>query len=111
MLLSRSPSPVTVGLVAPGADTLTVVVFRLASPSPAFLLVPFRCATACLLTFLAMAFPKYALLFQFLITLDFSSHYMHMYRSVSVPRPPRPRPPAVRRELAVSPAELRPNSS
>jgi CDP-diacylglycerol--inositol 3-phosphatidyltransferase len=37
------------------------------------------CTTACLLCFLSQAYPKWALLFQFLITLDFSSHYMHMY--------------------------------
>jgi phosphatidylglycerophosphate synthase len=41
-----------------------------------------RCATACLLCFLAMANPSYALVFQFLIALDFASHYMHMYRCV-----------------------------
>ena len=58
--------------------------------SPPLVTSPTRCATACLLTYLAMAFPDYALLFQFLITLDFSSHYMHMYRSARVtsPRPP-----------------------
>lgn len=38
-----------------------------------------RCATACLQTFLSITYPRLALLFQFLITLDFSSHYMHMY--------------------------------
>ncbi|KAL7416129.1 CDP-alcohol phosphatidyltransferase-domain-containing protein [Mrakia frigida] len=42
-----------------------------------------RCATACLLTFLAMAYPSWALAFQFLITLDFSSHYMHMYSTLA----------------------------
>ncbi|KAG8912321.1 CDP-diacylglycerol-inositol 3-phosphatidyltransferase, partial [Tulasnella sp. 417] len=41
-----------------------------------------RCTTACLLCFLSSAYPSYALLFQFLITLDFSSHYMHMYSSL-----------------------------
>ncbi|TFK29861.1 CDP-diacylglycerol-inositol 3-phosphatidyltransferase [Coprinopsis marcescibilis] len=41
-----------------------------------------RCTTACLLCYLASAYPPYALLFQFLITLDFSSHYMHMYSSL-----------------------------
>ena len=40
-----------------------------------------RCATSCLLCYLASTYPEYALLFQFLITLDFSSHYMHMCRS------------------------------
>lgn len=38
-----------------------------------------RCTTACLLCYLASAYPNWALLFQFLITLDFASHYIHMY--------------------------------
>lgn len=38
-----------------------------------------RCTTACLLCYLASAYPKYALLYQFLIALDFASHYIHMY--------------------------------
>lgn len=38
-----------------------------------------RCTTACLLCYLASAFPSWALMFQFLISLDFSSHYIHMY--------------------------------
>jgi len=42
----------------------------------------FRCTTSCLLCYLASAYPDYAILFQFLIALDFSSHYMHMYRCV-----------------------------
>ncbi|WVR03674.1 hypothetical protein IAU60_000669 [Kwoniella sp. DSM 27419] len=42
-----------------------------------------RCATACLMTFLAQTYPSFALLFMFLITLDFSSHYMHMYSSLT----------------------------
>ena len=46
-----------------------------------------RCTTSCLLCFLASAYPKFALLFQALITLDFSSHYIHMYAYV-VPPPP-----------------------
>ncbi|KZT44069.1 CDP-diacylglycerol--inositol 3-phosphatidyltransferase [Sistotremastrum suecicum HHB10207 ss-3] len=41
-----------------------------------------RCTTSCLLCFLSSAYPSYATLFQFLITLDFSSHYMHMYSSL-----------------------------
>ncbi|ORY21430.1 CDP-alcohol phosphatidyltransferase-domain-containing protein [Naematelia encephala] len=41
-----------------------------------------RCTTACLLCFLSMKFPDYSLLFMFLITLDFSSHYIHMYSSL-----------------------------
>lgn len=38
-----------------------------------------RCTTAGLLCFLSSAYPTYALLFQFLIALDFASHYIHMY--------------------------------
>ncbi|KAJ7632560.1 phosphatidylinositol synthase [Roridomyces roridus] len=41
-----------------------------------------RCTTSCLLCYLASAYPDYALWFQFLIALDFSSHYMHMYSSL-----------------------------
>lgn len=39
-----------------------------------------RCTTSCLLCYLSSAYPSFALVFQFLIALDFSSHYMHMYR-------------------------------
>ena len=41
-----------------------------------------RCTTSCLLCYLTSAYPEWALAFQFLITLDFSSHYMHMNRYV-----------------------------
>jgi len=41
-----------------------------------------RCTTSCLLCYLSSAYPAYAILFQFLIALDFSSHYMHMYSSL-----------------------------
>jgi len=41
-----------------------------------------RCTTSCLMCFLTSAYPEYALLYQFLISLDFSSHYMHMYSTV-----------------------------
>jgi len=41
-----------------------------------------RCTTSALLCYLSSAYPEWALLFQFLITLDFSSHYMHMYSSL-----------------------------
>ncbi|KAJ6596830.1 CDP-diacylglycerol-inositol 3-phosphatidyltransferase [Mycena vulgaris] len=41
-----------------------------------------RCTTSCLLCYLSSAYPDYALCFQFLIALDFSSHYMHMYSSL-----------------------------
>ncbi|KAI8869324.1 CDP-diacylglycerol--inositol 3-phosphatidyltransferase [Ramicandelaber brevisporus] len=42
-----------------------------------------RCTTTCLLCFLASTYPPWALLFQFLISLDISSHYMHMYASLT----------------------------
>jgi len=41
-----------------------------------------RATTSCLLCYLSSAYPQYALVFQFLIALDFSSHYMHMYSSL-----------------------------
>jgi len=41
-----------------------------------------RCTTSCLLCYLSSVYPSYALVYQFLITLDFSSHYMHMYSSL-----------------------------
>jgi CDP-diacylglycerol--inositol 3-phosphatidyltransferase len=41
-----------------------------------------RCTTSCLLCYLASVYPDYSLLFQFLIALDFSSHYMHMYSTL-----------------------------
>ncbi|KAJ7582915.1 phosphatidylinositol synthase [Mycena floridula] len=41
-----------------------------------------RCTTSCLLCYLSAAYPSFALFFQFLIALDFSSHYMHMYSSL-----------------------------
>ncbi|RDA93856.1 hypothetical protein CP533_6350 [Ophiocordyceps camponoti-saundersi (nom. inval.)] len=43
-----------------------------------------RCTTSCLLVFLSSAFPRWAILFQCLIALDFSSHYMHMYATLVV---------------------------
>ncbi|KAG0364055.1 CDP-alcohol phosphatidyltransferase-domain-containing protein [Gamsiella multidivaricata] len=42
-----------------------------------------RCTTACLLCYLASVYKPYALIFQFLIALDVSSHYMHMYSSLT----------------------------
>ncbi|KLO12598.1 CDP-diacylglycerol--inositol 3-phosphatidyltransferase, partial [Schizopora paradoxa] len=41
-----------------------------------------RCTTSCLLCYLSSVYPTFALAFQFLITLDFSSHYMYMYSSL-----------------------------
>ncbi|KAH7321207.1 CDP-alcohol phosphatidyltransferase-domain-containing protein [Stachybotrys elegans] len=43
-----------------------------------------RCTTSCLLVFLSSAFPRFAIVFQGLIALDFSSHYMHMYATLVV---------------------------
>lgn len=40
------------------------------------------CTTSCLLCYLSSAYPNFAMVFQFLIALDFASHYMHMYRCV-----------------------------
>ncbi|KAG2190902.1 hypothetical protein INT46_006355 [Mucor plumbeus] len=41
-----------------------------------------RCTTTCLLCFLSLKYPEWTILFQFLVSLDFSSHYMHMYSSM-----------------------------
>ncbi|KAG2224172.1 hypothetical protein INT45_001290 [Circinella minor] len=42
-----------------------------------------RCTTTCLLCFLSIQYPQWTILFQFLVSLDFSSHYMHMYSSMT----------------------------
>ena len=42
------------------------------------------CTTACLLIFLSTAFPRWAILFQGLISLDLASHYMHMYATLTM---------------------------
>ncbi|KAL2155542.1 hypothetical protein VTH82DRAFT_284 [Thermothelomyces myriococcoides] len=43
-----------------------------------------RCTTSCLLVFLSSAFPRWAIIFQGLIALDFASHYMHMYATLAM---------------------------
>ncbi|KAF2200179.1 hypothetical protein GQ43DRAFT_418593 [Delitschia confertaspora ATCC 74209] len=43
-----------------------------------------RCTTACLLVFLASAWPRWSIIFQGLISLDLASHYMHMYATLSM---------------------------
>lgn len=43
-----------------------------------------RCTTACLLVFLSSAFPRWAILFQGLISLDLASHYVHMYATLTM---------------------------
>ncbi|OAA67268.1 cdp-diacylglycerol-inositol 3-phosphatidyltransferase [Niveomyces insectorum RCEF 264] len=43
-----------------------------------------RCTTTCLLVFLCTAFPRWAILFQGLVSLDLASHYMHMYATLAM---------------------------
>ncbi|KAI1341850.1 CDP-diacylglycerol-inositol 3-phosphatidyltransferase-like protein PIS [Xylariaceae sp. FL0016] len=43
-----------------------------------------RCTTSCLLVFLSSAFPRWAIVFQSLISVDFASHYMHMYATLAM---------------------------
>ena len=43
-----------------------------------------RCTTACLLVFLSSAWPRYALVFQGLISLDLASHYVHMFTTLTM---------------------------
>ncbi|KAI0010649.1 CDP-alcohol phosphatidyltransferase-domain-containing protein [Xylariaceae sp. FL0662B] len=43
-----------------------------------------RCTTSCLLVFLSSAFPRWAIVFQGLIALDFASHYIHMYATLAM---------------------------
>ena len=41
-----------------------------------------RCTTTSLLVFLASAFPRFSIVFQGLISLDFASHFMHVYATL-----------------------------
>jgi CDP-diacylglycerol--inositol 3-phosphatidyltransferase len=43
-----------------------------------------RCTTSCLLVFLATAFPRWSIVFQALISLDYSSHYIHTYATLAM---------------------------
>ncbi|KAK2780126.1 cdp-diacylglycerol-inositol 3-phosphatidyltransferase pis [Colletotrichum kahawae] len=43
-----------------------------------------RCTTSCLLVFLSCAFPRWTIVFQMLLSLDFSSHYIHMYATLAM---------------------------
>lgn len=43
-----------------------------------------RCSTACLLVFLSTAFPRWIIVFQLLISLDLTSHYVHMYATLAM---------------------------
>ncbi|QPG73427.1 hypothetical protein FOA43_000737 [Brettanomyces nanus] len=42
-----------------------------------------RSSTCSLIVFLAIIYPKWCIFWQFLISLDLSSHYMHMYAMIS----------------------------
>eukprot|EP00128_Syssomonas_multiformis_P009927 Colp12_sorted_trinity150504_noHs@33295 len=42
-----------------------------------------RCATTCYLIGLAVIYPSYAIVFQFLVALDIGSHWIHMFNSLS----------------------------
>ena len=43
-----------------------------------------RCTTSCLLVFLSSAWPRWALLFQGLISLDLASHYIHIFATLTM---------------------------
>lgn len=42
-----------------------------------------RCTTSSLICYLCVAYPKYAIVFQILVSLDLASHYMHMYATLT----------------------------
>ena len=42
-----------------------------------------RCATSSLICYLCVIYPQYCLVWQLLVSLDLSSHYMHMYAMLS----------------------------
>lgn len=42
-----------------------------------------RCATSSLICYLCVIYPDYFLIWQFLVSLDLASHYMHMYAMLS----------------------------
>lgn len=43
-----------------------------------------RCTTSCLLVFLASAFPRWSIVFQGLISLDYASHFIHIYATLAM---------------------------
>ena len=43
-----------------------------------------RCTTTCLLVFLSIAFPRWTIVFQGLISLDLASHYIHMFATLTM---------------------------
>ena len=42
-----------------------------------------RCATSSLIVYLGVLYPQYTVFWQILVSLDLSSHYMHMYAMLS----------------------------
>lgn len=42
-----------------------------------------RCTTACMFMMLAVLYPSYVIVFQFLLALDIGSHWIHMYTSMA----------------------------
>ena len=75
-------------LISYGLDSLDGVAARFFQQSTQFGavldMVTDRCTTACLLVFLSSAWPRWALLFQGLISLDVASHYIHMYATLTM---------------------------
>jgi hypothetical protein len=68
------------GASPPDSTTLLLRILILPILTVWILGVVNRATTSCLLCYLSSVYPQHALVFQFLIALDFSSHYMHMYR-------------------------------
>ena len=75
----------TVSCLLDGLDGYAARYFNQSTNFGAVLdMVTDRCTTACLLVFLSSAWPRWAILFQGLISLDMASHYMHMYATLSM---------------------------
>ncbi|CAG8909709.1 unnamed protein product [Penicillium egyptiacum] len=75
----------TVSCLLDGLDGYAARYFNQSTTFGAVLdMVTDRCTTACLLVFLSSAWPRWAILFQGLISLDMASHYMHMYATLSM---------------------------
>lgn len=75
----------TVSCLLDGLDGYAARYFNQSTTFGAVLdMVTDRCTTACLLVFLSSAWPRWAIVFQALISLDMASHYMHMYATLSM---------------------------
>lgn len=75
----------TVSCLLDGLDGYAARYFNQSTTFGAVLdMVTDRCTTACLLVFLSSAWPRWAIIFQGLISLDMASHYMHMYATLSM---------------------------